>query len=216
VAPVFPRSSNVGLVSENLTIDTRKIIGVDTSQAMVDVFNQKAISNATTESMHALCLDITTTTDIPAELGDIDVVVCALSYHHIGDIDHISKILASLLNKGGHLLVVDLLESLFLDMSLILDDVSSRFHGKHGHGHGHGHGDGHQEHSVLHDGRQLSKEEHDSVISGVAHLGGFSLERIQCAFKATGLLGDISAKQAFTMEKDGIDFAFLVASGKRV
>jgi hypothetical protein len=139
-------------------------------------------------------------------LRDIDVVVCALSYRHIGDIDHVSKILASLLNKGGHLLVVDLLESLFLEMSLILDDVSSQFHGKHGHSHGH------QEHSVLHDGRQLSKEEHESVIAVVAHLGGFSLERIQDAFKATGLLGDISAKQAFTMEKDGIDFAFLVVA----
>jgi SAM-dependent methyltransferase len=193
-----------------LVINAKKIIGVDTSQAMVDVFNQKAIVNATTESMHALCLDITTTKELPADLRDIDVVVCALSYHHMGDIDHISKILASLLKKGGHLLVVDLLESLFLEISLIVDDVSAQFHGKHSHDHGH-HGD-----SVLHDGRHISKQEHEHVIAGVAHLGGFSLERIQDAFKSTGLLGDISAKQAFTMEKDGIDFAFLIASVKRI
>ena len=213
MAPVSLPSSNAGLVSENLVIGARNIIGVDTSQAMVDVFNQKAMSNATTESMHALCLDITTTKDLPADLRDIDVVVCALSYHHMGDIDHISKILASVLQKGGHLLVVDLLESLFLEISLIVDDVSSQFHGTHSHDHGH---HGRHDDSVLHDGRQISRQEHEHVIAGVAHLGGFSLERIQHAFKSTGLLGDISAKQAFTMEKDGIDFAFLIASGKRI
>ena len=61
--------------------------------------------------MFALCIDILSSSEIPQELQNVDIVVCSMAYHHIEDIDHTSKVLASLLKKGGHLLVVDLLES---------------------------------------------------------------------------------------------------------
>jgi SAM-dependent methyltransferase len=99
----------IGLISQELVPHAHKVIGLDTSQAMVDVYNQKATNNDISDKMHALCADILSS-EIPPELQNVDVVVCSLAYHHIENIDHASKILASLLKKGGHLLVVDLLQ----------------------------------------------------------------------------------------------------------
>ena len=50
--------------------------------------------------------------EIPKEIQNADVIVCSMAYHHIEDINLASKVLASLLKIGGHLLVVDLFESL--------------------------------------------------------------------------------------------------------
>jgi hypothetical protein len=44
---------------------------------------------------------------MPAELRKIHVVVCAIAYQHLGDVDHVSKVLASLLKKEGCILVID-------------------------------------------------------------------------------------------------------------
>jgi 2-polyprenyl-3-methyl-5-hydroxy-6-metoxy-1,4-benzoquinol methylase len=101
----------IGLISQDLVSHVNKIIGLDTSQAMVDVYNQKATSNGVSSKMFAMCIDILSSSEIPEELQNVDVVVCAMAYHHIEDPDNTSKVLASLLKKGGHLLVVDLLES---------------------------------------------------------------------------------------------------------
>ena len=101
-----------GLVSEGLVPYAHKIIGVDISQAMVDIYNQKAMNNDVSEKMHASVADILAS-EIPEEFQNVDVVVCSMAYHHIQDINHTSKTLASLLKKGGHLLVVDLLKSQF-------------------------------------------------------------------------------------------------------
>ena len=101
----------IGLISQSLIPHASKVIGLDTSQAMVDVYNQKAMNHDVSIKMHALCTDILSSSEIPQELQDVDVVVCSMAYHHIEDIDRASKVLASLLKKGGHLLVVDLLQS---------------------------------------------------------------------------------------------------------
>jgi ubiquinone/menaquinone biosynthesis C-methylase UbiE len=101
----------IGLISQDLVPHASKTIGLDTSQGMVNVYNQKATTNGVSSKMFALCIDILSSSEIPQELQNVDVVVCSMAYHHIEDIDHTSKVLASLLKKGGHLLVVDLLES---------------------------------------------------------------------------------------------------------
>ena len=101
----------IGLISQDLIPHASKIIGLDTSQAMVDVYNQKAMNHDVSTKMHAICTDILSSSEIPQELQNVDVVVCSMAYHHIEDIGHTSKVLASLLKKGGHLLVVDLLQS---------------------------------------------------------------------------------------------------------
>jgi ubiquinone/menaquinone biosynthesis C-methylase UbiE len=91
----------------------KRLVGLDTSQAMTAQFNSKAEKAGVADKMHALCTDILggEAENIPAEARDVDVVVCSLAYHHIEDATNTSKVLASLLKKGGHLLVLDLLES---------------------------------------------------------------------------------------------------------
>lgn len=102
---------DVGLISQGLEPYTRKIVGVDISAGMVDAYNQKARKNGLEERMKAVCADILAPgAEIREELRNVDVVVCSMSYHHIEDIVNATKVLASLLKKGGHLLVVDLLE----------------------------------------------------------------------------------------------------------
>ena len=105
------RRDNVGLISQGLEPYARKVIGVDISAGMVDAFNKKAKNSGLEEKMKAVCVDILAPgAEIPEELRNVDFVVCSMSYHHIEDIVHTSKVLASLLKKGGHLLVVDLFE----------------------------------------------------------------------------------------------------------
>ena len=103
----------IGLISQGLLPHVHKAIGCDVSQGMVDVYNQKASTNGFSDKMHALCIDILSlpVSEIPQELQNVDAVVCSMSFHHIPDIDRLSQVLASLLKKGGHLLVIDLLES---------------------------------------------------------------------------------------------------------
>jgi SAM-dependent methyltransferase len=90
------------------------LTGLDTSQAMIAQYNSKAEKAGVASKMKAFCIDILGggIDDIPPEARvPVDVVVCSLGYHHIEDATNTSKVLASLLKKGGHLLVLDLLES---------------------------------------------------------------------------------------------------------
>jgi SAM-dependent methyltransferase len=85
---------------------------VDISPGMVDEYNRKAVNIGVEEKVRAVCLDILAipTSEIPEELRNVDVVVCSMAFHHIEDISRASKVLASILKKGGYLLVVDLFE----------------------------------------------------------------------------------------------------------
>jgi SAM-dependent methyltransferase len=81
---------------------------------MLDVYQQKAAVDKTAKAkLSTLCVDILSMPEeeIPAEIRNVDVIVCSLAYHHIDDVNHTSKVLASLLKKGGHLLVFDLMQS---------------------------------------------------------------------------------------------------------
>jgi SAM-dependent methyltransferase len=106
------------LISEGVLSRTHKIIGLDTSQGMVDVYNRKAANNQVSEKMHAICSDITSLPmeEIPPELQNVDIVVCSMAYHHIENLHHTTKVLASLLKKGGYLIIVDLFQSLSFKM----------------------------------------------------------------------------------------------------
>ena len=91
------------------------MIGLDTSNGMVEVYNQKAQTEGVASKMAARVMDVLSIPEgeIPLELKDADVVVCSMAYHHIEDIKHTSTVLASLLKKGGHLFVLDLMEGTF-------------------------------------------------------------------------------------------------------
>jgi 2-polyprenyl-3-methyl-5-hydroxy-6-metoxy-1,4-benzoquinol methylase len=105
-----------GLISQNLVSSANKVIGLDTSNGMVEVYNQKAQTEGVASKMEARVMDVLSIpeAEIPLDLKDADVVVCSMAYHHIDDIKHTSTVLASLLKKGGHLFVLDLMEGKFL------------------------------------------------------------------------------------------------------
>lgn len=114
---------------------------------------------------------------------------------------------------------------------MIVDDVSATFHNHgepkegHGHGQGHGHGHGHHhshehgghghDHGHGHEHREPDGHTKQSVKETIPHLGGMAKELLESTFQATGLLENVSAKQAFTGIKDGTEFAFVLASGTR-
>jgi ubiquinone/menaquinone biosynthesis C-methylase UbiE len=99
-----------GLISNKLLPHVKKVVGVDISQGMVNVFDQKIAQSNSKDKMQAVCIDIMSIpySEIPEELKGVDVVVCSMAYHHIDNVDHATTVLASLLKKGGHLLVIDL------------------------------------------------------------------------------------------------------------
>lgn len=81
---------------------------------MIAQYNSKAEKAGVANKMKGFCVDILGGVEnIPTEASrpPVDVVLCSLAYHHIEDATNTSKVLAALLKKGGHLLVLDLLES---------------------------------------------------------------------------------------------------------
>lgn len=82
---------------------------------------------------------------------------------------------------------------------------------KEGHGHGHGHEHGHKH---GHDG-EVDGHTKQSIQETIPHIGGMGRELMEETFRATGLLENVSAKQVFTSMKDGTEFAFVLASGRR-
>jgi len=90
---------------------------------MVEVYNQKAEKEGVADKMKGRVIDVLSLAEeeIPEELKEADVVVCSMAYHHIEDIGHTSRVLASLLKKGGHLFVVDLMQSEFFNLLEMVD-----------------------------------------------------------------------------------------------
>ena len=88
---------------------------------MVEVYNQKAEKEGVAEKMKGRTIDVLSLTEeeVPEGLKEADVVVCSMAYHHIEDIEHTSRVLASLLKKGGHLFVVDLMQSEFFNLEMV-------------------------------------------------------------------------------------------------
>ncbi len=84
-----------GLVSYNLTHLAKKIVGVDSSKKMCEVFNEKSPSPT-----------IYATDTIPDE--HFDVILTSMTLHHIEDIPSIAKEFFDHLENGGLLFVADL------------------------------------------------------------------------------------------------------------
>jgi hypothetical protein len=54
------------------------------------------------------------------------------------------------------------------------------------------------------------------IIDVVPHIGGLSIERLEEAFNLTGLLDHVAARKAFPAMKDGTEFSFVFASGRKM
>ncbi|KAK9472982.1 S-adenosyl-L-methionine-dependent methyltransferase [Dipodascopsis tothii] len=102
-----------GLMSQKLAQYVQRIVGIDISARMVDVFNGKARNQGIPEDeMSAYAFDLlqhgVDAAPVPLR-AQFDVVVVSMAYHHLPDIAAATATLAACLRPGGWLLVVDLL-----------------------------------------------------------------------------------------------------------
>ncbi|EIW85592.1 S-adenosyl-L-methionine-dependent methyltransferase [Coniophora puteana RWD-64-598 SS2] len=166
-----------GLISKALQDYTKRIVGVDISQAMVDEYNKTFAGSG--RDISARCVNLL---EEPNMLGEkFDIVVCASAYHHFEDVDAYTRSLVAHLKPGGSLLVADLVKP-----ESASDDGNPSL--AHDGDHHHGHHDGSQAHQHAHapvrgHADLFPKEVHHIV----AHRGGFSKEDMERTFKAAGL-----------------------------
>ncbi len=82
-----------GLLTEQLVSSVASIDAIDTSQAMLDVLERKAVDHGWS--------DVTTATEIPASSGPHDLVVCSSVCSFLDDYPGTVTRLAGLLRPGG-------------------------------------------------------------------------------------------------------------------
>lgn len=91
------------LISLALQSSFQHITGIDTSQGMVEVLNNK-IKAAEIGNIDVLCMDITQSApDIKA-----DVIVSSMALHHVEDVAYLLKTFTAMLNPDGYLAIADL------------------------------------------------------------------------------------------------------------
>ncbi|CAG8743563.1 11798_t:CDS:2, partial [Cetraspora pellucida] len=95
---------------------------VDSSQNMVNEYNKKVWQQGIDqEEMHAICLELKESEGNQLNGRKFDLVVCASAYHHLEDINSMTRVLASYLKQDGTLIVLDLKKQ---------PELSHRFHGE--------------------------------------------------------------------------------------
>ncbi|KLO08068.1 S-adenosyl-L-methionine-dependent methyltransferase [Schizopora paradoxa] len=97
-----------GLVSRELAPFVAKIVGLDISQSMVDLYNKKAKEKGyDPEDVHAVCFNLLGEDE---SLGGVkfDLIICTAAFHHLSDPARITKALSALLAPKGSLFVSDI------------------------------------------------------------------------------------------------------------
>ncbi len=97
--------SGTGLVTLALQPYVQRIIGVDSSPGMLAKLREK-VQAMGVGNVESLLLDLATQPP-PAELR-VDLIVSAMTLHHIRDIPVLLRALAGLLTPGGYLALADL------------------------------------------------------------------------------------------------------------
>ena len=87
-----------GLVSFELLDISTKILGIDTSSKMVEEFNKKTSSSAIQAKNRSM-----------EEIDEkFDLIVSSMTFHHIQDLEHISRQVERHLNEKGIVCIADL------------------------------------------------------------------------------------------------------------
>jgi 2-polyprenyl-3-methyl-5-hydroxy-6-metoxy-1,4-benzoquinol methylase len=105
---VLDFACGTGLTSRSIAAHVKSIVGVDISPVSIEHYNKLAQeAGYTTDQMHGHALELKGT---PGELGDakFDVVVSSMAYHHIDNIDRITRVLERFIKPGGALIIVDI------------------------------------------------------------------------------------------------------------
>lgn len=109
-----------GLLSLRVADQVKSLTGVDTSEAMLARFEQKA-KELELDHVHSLKVDLDQGADIP---GRYDMVVSSMVFHHIENIESVMVRLYDVLKPNGILCVADL----DLDGGLFHEDPTGVFH----------------------------------------------------------------------------------------
>lgn len=94
-----------GLVSFFLADSVGQIVGVDSSQGMVDMFNKKAKENG----INAVAYKVDIFNQDFTE-NNFDIIISSMTFHHIKRPVDILKRLSKHLKKGGYIAVADLVK----------------------------------------------------------------------------------------------------------
>lgn len=90
-----------GLFGLEFADHAKRLVGVDVSQGMLDVFNQKAKA-----------YDFISTVNVDLEKDNLndtfDLIVTSMAFHHLDDPKVILQKLSGMLNENGMIVVVDL------------------------------------------------------------------------------------------------------------
>ncbi|MDP2267270.1 MAG: class I SAM-dependent methyltransferase [Thiobacillus sp.] len=93
-----------GLLSFPLKDELATILLADSSSGMLEVVAEKIAAQGVTNMM-PMKLDLLTD---PAPTQKFDLIVTAMTLHHVPDTDHILRVFHDLLNPGGYLCIADL------------------------------------------------------------------------------------------------------------
>ncbi len=96
--------SGTGLLSFPLKDELGTILLADSSSGMLEVVAEKIAAQGVT-NMTPMKLDLLTD---PAPTQKFDLIVTAMTLHHVPDTDHILRVFHDLLNPGGTLCIADL------------------------------------------------------------------------------------------------------------
>lgn len=93
-----------GLLSFPLKDELGSILLADSSAGMLEVVNEKIAAQGVT-NMTTLKLDLLAN---PAPPGKFDLILTAMTLHHVPDTDRILRVFHDLLHPGGYLCIADL------------------------------------------------------------------------------------------------------------
>ncbi|CAG8727850.1 7086_t:CDS:2 [Dentiscutata erythropus] len=163
---------------------------VDLSQNMVDEYNKKVSQQGIDkEEMQAICLELKESEGDQLNGRKFDLVVCASAYHHIDDVESVTRVLASYLKQGGELIVLDLKKQ---------PEHSHMFHGG---------GKDHMFHS----------ENRDHILSHKGGFFPEELEKIFLATgMLENVSSKVAFNLSKKIEKDEHTFEWLLVKGKKI
>jgi len=93
-----------GLIALGLAEHVRRVIGIDSSEGMLSVLNEK-LRLAGIRNMEMLRLDLE---QAPAPELRVGLVVSAMTLHHLADVPAVLSKLATMLAPGGYIALADL------------------------------------------------------------------------------------------------------------
>jgi ubiquinone/menaquinone biosynthesis C-methylase UbiE len=103
---VLDYGTGTGIVALRIRPLVRQVIAADSSRGMLDVLEEKLQASGTT-SVRTVILDLEHDRAIPDDIRP-DVVVSAMTLHHVADTAQFAAALFGLLPRGGRIAIADL------------------------------------------------------------------------------------------------------------